>query len=139
VTDGDLAQPPAIHAPECRQCGLVHPGAGCGGNVPPVETRWQPGVSPNPTGKPKGSFSARQRGRNKWAADPDADGIGKRAAEAWDALEQAAFDGDLDRVRALSIAIEQLEGKPVEHVVRTDNRIRTVVVKPGESTPPPMP
>jgi hypothetical protein len=88
---------------------------------------------------PAGSFSARQYGRLKWSAQPDNSGVGLGAREAWDEIEQAARNGDLDRVRAWTMAIEQLEGKPVEHVVRTDNRVRTVVVKPGETTPPVMP
>lgn len=104
-----------------------------------METRFAPGASGNPGGRPKGSFSARQHGRNKWGADPDESGIGKRARDAWEKLEEAALEGDLDRVKALSIAIEQLEGKPTEYVHRTDNSTRTVVVHKGPDKPPEMP
>lgn len=35
--------------------------AGHGGNVPPVDTRWKPGESGNPNGRPKGSATSFER------------------------------------------------------------------------------
>lgn len=42
-------------------------------------------------------------------------------------------------MKAWTLAIEQLEGKPTEYVHRTDNSTRTVVVHKGPDKPPEMP
>lgn len=106
--------------------------------MPPEHARFPPGTSGNPGGRPKGSFSARQHGRNKWGADPDESGIGKRAREAWDKLEEAIEAGELDRVKAWTLAIEQLEGKPTEYVERTNVKRFEVNMQPrrGATEPP---
>lgn len=53
--------------------------AGRGGNIPPVETRWRPGESGNPNGRPKGSKTSFERILEQEldrlvAGDPDLDG-----------------------------------------------------------------
>lgn len=106
--------------------------------MPPESTRWKPGQSGNPGGRPKGSFSARQYGRIRWGEDDEGTGFGKRAREIWDALDRAAFDGDMERVKALTAVIAEIEGKPTEYVERTNVKRFEVNMQPrrGATEPP---
>jgi hypothetical protein len=87
---------------------------------------------------PKGSFSARRYGRIKWAEDDDESGVGRRAREVWAALDQAARDGDVDRVKPLCAVIAEIEGKPTEYVERTSVKRFEVQMQPrrGATEPP---
>lgn len=134
MTDGESPQNQA-----CPKCGLEHPPAGKGCVVPPVEHRFPPGVSANPGGRPKGSFSARAYGRSKWARNPDEEtGVGERARAAWDELEEAARAGNVDLVKTLTAVIAEIEGKPTEYVERTNVKRFEVNMQPrrGATEPP---
>lgn len=96
-------------------------GAGDGGIVPPVETRWRPGESGNPTGKPKGSHSVRAALRRKlrkgYDSDTDSDDgeqLGTWARKLADDVAQAIDEGDADKIRSIATIIDQAEGKPTE-------------------------
>jgi len=138
-------QEPAETNPEkqgapCVQCKRVHPGIGCGGYAPPVETRFKPGVSGNPGGKPKGSFSIRAAIKRELAANYDPETmIGAKTREAALKYLEAAFTGDDKLVSTLGSLIHEVEGRPLEHIERVDNQTRTIVVRPGATEPPEMP
>lgn len=112
---------PEIHA----TIDPTHPEAGKGGVVPPQETRWVAGCpSPNPGGKPKGSFSVRAAWKRKLAkgfetdteAGPDEERIGALARKLADDLAEAVDRGDDAKVRAIALSIAEAEGKPQERV-----------------------
>lgn len=137
MTDGEDPDKQA----ECSHCGRGHPGTGCGGFAPPVETRFQPGQSGNPGGRLKGSPSIRAALRREVAAgfESDPDGLGIKAVSYAQKYLAAVESGDLNAIKAFDALSEQLEGKPTEYVHRTDNSTRTVVVKPAPTEPPAMP
>lgn len=88
------------------------------------DTRFPPGVSGNPSGRPKGSFSVREAWRRKlrkgWQSDTEAgEGeapIGKLARDIADLLLNAIERGDAEAVRTIATAIAEAEGKPQERV-----------------------
>lgn len=91
---------------------------------PPIDTRFQPGESGNPSGKPKGTHSVRvalkRKLRRGWQDDPDSedDGekVGKWARQLAEDLAQAIDDGDADKVRSIATLMDQTDGKPQERV-----------------------
>ena len=73
-------------------------GAGKGGVVPPVETRWKPGQSGNPNGRPKGAATSFERVLEQELerhvpGDPNpGDHEGSRVAEGSCALSLATLE-----------------------------------------------
>lgn len=112
---------------------------GCGGLPPPPEHRFPPGVSGNPGGRPKGSYSVRDALRRELAKDADDDGIGARARKLALALLEAADNGEGERVRAIAATIAEAEGKPTEYVQRRTESTRTLIVRESPKDPPEMP
>lgn len=88
--------------------------------VPP----WKEGdPSPNPSGRPKGSFSIRaalkrnlRRGYQDDSDSDDGEQIGTLARKLAFDLAQAIDEGDADKVRSIATVIDQAEGRPQERV-----------------------
>lgn len=99
-----------------------------------------PGVSGNPSGKPKGSFSVRAAWKRKLAKGFETDTeagegeerLGTLARALADQLQMAIERGDSDAVRALCLAIAEAEGKPQERVEHSgDVTMRRVILDEG--------
>lgn len=113
-----------------------HPEAGKGGVVPPLETRWKKGVSANPGGKLKGSFSTRAAWKRKLAKGYETDTeagegeekIGILARELADRLYDAIVEGNDAKVRAIAAAIAEAEGKPQERVEHSGGQTLVQIV-----------
>lgn len=69
----------------------------------------------------------------------DPDKIGAKAVSLAQRYLDAIDDGDETKIKLLDALILQVEGKPLEVVHRTDNQVRTIVVRPGATEPPEMP
>lgn len=113
-----------------------HPEAGRGGVVPPVHSRFQEGVSGNPSGKPRGSHDTRAGIRRRlargWETDTEAESddekLGIEARALADQAVRLAMAGDAEGVRAICQVIAEAQGKPQEHVVTEQKAERVVVV-----------
>lgn len=86
------------------------------GTTPPVESRWKPGQSGNPTGRPKALVSRHVRRLLRQAGDEEA----KHLALAL--VEQAKKDPAMMR-----ILLDRMEG-PVENVHRHSGDVGPAVV-----------
>lgn len=123
---------------------------GGGRNPPPVEARWKPGESGNPSGKPKGTHSVRvalkRKLRRGWQddteGDEDGEKIGKWARQLAEDLADAIDAGDADKVRSIATLIDQTDGKPLEHRINETVGEQVVVLRlpvgddPPEELPP---
>ena len=118
-----------------------HPEAGDGGVVPPPEYRYPPGVSGNPSGRPKGSFDPRVPLRRKWSANPNADGEGALSVEHAERIEQAVLARDEKALECELKLLHEISGKPRETigVTHTDGRTITTVAPDPTRPIPPLP
>lgn len=91
------------------------PKAGRGGNIPPVEHRWKPGVSPNPAGRPKGS-DVRAIIQRQWAKNPNGDGEGQLAFAHAERIVKAVIDRDTTALEVELKLLHEVCGKPKEHI-----------------------
>ena len=101
---------------------------------PPKDTRFKKGVSGNPSGRPKGSYSVRQYLKLKMAKDPDETGFGKLARRAadllWEGLEELEAK---ERLPYLKEMLDQLDGKPeTKGTVKVDSMRQVVEIRKGE-------
>jgi hypothetical protein len=95
------------------------------GYVPPEHSRFQKGQKGGP-GRPRGAWpraaTARELARG-WENDTESEHpehrIGEQAREIGRQIIEAALAGDLKKVEALAKVIEQVEGKPQEHIDHT--------------------
>lgn len=111
--------------------------------LPPIETRFKPGVSGNPGGVPRGTKHASPRrallralgkdfDKDKDAESED-DRIGSLSLELAEEMIAAARAGDADRVRSIATVIDQAEGKPQERVEHSGS-MKQVIIE-GEDRP----
>ena len=116
------------------------------GVPPPEHTRWQPGQSGNPGGRPRGSdvraVLLRELAQG-WEDDPEPDPelkSGKKAREIARALVESGLVGNRDVVMSLAEVINQAQGKPQEFVAHSgDVTARTVIVNKTTGAPPALP
>lgn len=92
------------------------------GQVPPEHARFQKGNKGGP-GRPRGAWPRAALARKLakgWDSDEDADDpehrIGVGARDLADKMIEAALLGDMATVKACAEIINQVEGKPQEHV-----------------------
>lgn len=119
---------PSAASPEKRPVVVdrSHPHASpVNGNVLPEDKRFQKGNKGGP-GRPKGAWPraalARLMAKGRDSDVDEADHelkIGEGARDLAQELLDAALIGDLKKVRALAEIINQVEGKPQEHVDHT--------------------
>lgn len=140
----DHVEPPQEPAVSyaCPQCGRLHPGAGCGGVVPPVESRFGPGNQANPGGRPKGA-SVVAALRRKLAANPNEHGEGaeaERVAAEFLAASRSGEEHDARRSASLGRLIEHIDGKPRQTITSTSPVAPpTIIVHTTEIRAPEMP
>lgn len=104
--------------------------------LPPVETRFQPGRSGNPGGKPRGA-SIQAAILRELAKEPDEDGIGRGAREVAQALMDVAAGrrapNEVDTKAALAI-LDRTDG-PIEKKIEHSGGIPVRVVIKGIDSP----
>lgn len=106
-----------------------------GGVVPPAETRFRPGQSGNPGGKPKGASILGPLLR-EMARRPDEDGYGSKAVELAKRLAEAALEGDREAVDAILKLMDRTDG-PVEKKIEHTGELTTkrIVLEPPHAAP----
>ena len=106
-----------------------------GSHIPPVETRFKPGQSGNPGGKPKGASTLAPMLR-ELARNPDEDGYGQQAVEIAKRALQAARDGDGKALSAILALMDRTDG-PVEKRIEHSGELTTKRVILERETPSP--
>lgn len=138
----DRSDAPEERAHVCPRCGQSHPGAGCGGVVPPVASRIQPGQAFNPGGRPKGA-SVVAALRRKLAENPNEHGEGaeaERVAAEFLAASRSGEEQDARRSASLSRLVEHIDGKPRQTITATGvSAPPTIIVHTTEIRAPEMP
>lgn len=126
------------------------PAAGKGGVVLDESLRFQPGVSGNPGGRPRGS-SPRAVLLRKLAKDPNEHGEGRLAEEIADRalaiaqslehIDPKEADAAFKAFNAQLHLIHEVDGKPQERVEHSGQTRRSIIVHPStpSATPPPLP
>lgn len=107
-------------------------------HLPPIETRFKPGQSGNPGGRPKGA-SPRAALRRMLAEKPNEHGEGAETAAIAQRIMEVArsiANGAVDHDKALKVMeaqlriLEQVDGKPVQAIEHTgDVTVRRIVLE----------
>lgn len=151
----DASQPPASGAgsgtgsappkPQVQARAIYDPGspqAGTSGYIPPPETRFQPGQSGNPGGRPKGALP-RTAFLHELARNEDERGIGAKAGEIGaryvvlvDELisaRGARRDEIQSELAEMRHVFDQAEGKPQEHIDHSGGLTMKRVILDGDA------
>lgn len=92
--------------------------------LPPLESRFKPGQSGNPGGKPKGASVVGPMLR-ALARDPDEDGYGRAAVEIAEKAIQFAKDGDGKAVAAILGLMDRTDGPLVKERINSNTHVVT--------------
>lgn len=123
-----------------------HPDASpLNGAVPPEHARFQKGQKGGP-GRPRGAWPRAALARKLakgWESDTEAEDpehrIGQGALDLADEMLSAALAGDMKTVKACAEIINQVEGKPQEHVDHTGEVTGIRIVGFDSPEEPPAP